>query len=1151
MDNLRRKRKYISILLIFTLFFMQLADVFPAKIFVKAEGIEVGTKEGNTAVPENPVEDTANIRMIFTTDLHGQLTTMNYETGEITKKGSLARAAKVIEKARNEAGQENTLLFDVGDTLYDYSTDYIYDCDENAAQPIYSAMASLGYDAITLGNHDFDYDLRYIQDQLQKAGLADKCVLSNVKDANTGKNIWNQNKIIERTVHTASGTAITVKVGVIGETVPSLSAKRTSYKGVLKTEDIVKNAQNEATALKAQGADIIVALAHSGIGSEEPAENAENASYALTKIPEIDVVLCGHLHKYFPSDLAASEEYYELSGVDAQTGLANGKNLIMIAEQGKAVGIADLTIQQENGVVSIVDRKSDIKMVTEDTEIDENINNNFMGNWQRDLVSNCSTILGEIASGIVYHNYFATLEDTAVIQLVNNAKIDYALKYINSDNTDYKNYHVIAASNYTKYGLDDQYDYVDFSGNFLQSYLSGIQRYRTALYIYKLTGKQLREWVELSASAYQTQVNVATNSAVNVTTITEQNILEKEWVTNWSNFFVFDGVEYVIDTTVAPRYNRQGEKISDSFRVKQLTVNGVNVNDSDTFILSSNKLPADIGLMKEISSQKVTTSKERCQIIVKNYIEENAMNGTLKNIQDNNWKVEFPENRRYVVQSGTNSEEIVKKESWFKGVLYEKDGYKYYLADFSKVDKKDITGPNIVATELNSAITNKDVVVAIEANDASGITSLKYALGKYPANSSVWQYAENVLNNRFTCSENGTYTILAEDTLGNKNVYYIRINNINKSVLQAPVVKTYTNRKTKITGTAEAGAKIYFELENGKTYTSTVTEKGTFSYKLPTQEAGKTVYVYVVDKKGRASARTVVTVKRTGPNKPAVNTVNSNSKIIKGNLNDSYVSVVALVDESTIYVSDDSGMEIYKNTELYDENYKIVEVPIKIDSKGTYSMQLPSLIEGETSVEIYTIDSLSRVSLGCNTTVVQRVPNKPQLGNDSITNLTKKVTIYTDEKCSVHVKVLDKVYSSNKAAYVESKNVYSYTVTIPKTNSGVEVKIYASNIAGNSASLTVKKKESAPNTPTLNKIKAGSKTITGKVHLIYNGDGEATVSNSKTKVYIKIKKKTYTAKIKNDGTFKVKVPKLKKGTTISYWAENANGTGIKGKRKVS
>ena len=115
----------------------------------------------------------------------------------------------------------------------------------------------------------------------------------------------------------------------------------------------------------------------------------------------------------------------------------------------------------------------------------------------------------------------------------------------------------------------------------------------------------------------------------------------------------------------------------------------------------------------------------------------------------------------------------------------------------------------------------------------------------------------------------------------------------------------------------------------------------------------------------------------------------------------------------------------------------------------------------------------------------------------------------------------------------------------------MEVAIYASNTKGNSASLTVKKQESAPDTPTLNAIKAGSKKITGKVHLIYNGTGTATVANSNTKVYVKIKKKTYAAKIKKDGTFTVKVPKLKAGTTITYWAQNANGTGIKGSKKIS
>ena len=201
-------------------------------------------------VTETPATTTgtavADLRMIFTTDLHGQITTTNYENGDFLKEGSIARANTLIQQARQEKGTANTLLFDVGDVLYDYSTDYIYDRDSSAEQPIYKAMATMGYDAITLGNHEFDYELTYVQNQLYNAGLADLCVLSNVTYVNTGKHVWNANKIIQKKLQTKDGKTVDINVGVIGETIPNLSKKRTDHTSILKTEDMVENTTKQA-----------------------------------------------------------------------------------------------------------------------------------------------------------------------------------------------------------------------------------------------------------------------------------------------------------------------------------------------------------------------------------------------------------------------------------------------------------------------------------------------------------------------------------------------------------------------------------------------------------------------------------------------------------------------------------------------------------------------------------------------------------------------------------------------------------------------------------------------------------------------------------------------------------------------------------------
>ena len=366
-----------------------------------------------TPTPSNP---TAQLRLMFTTDLHGALTTTNYETGSTKATGTLARCATLIKQSRAELPENNTFLFDLGDALYDYSTDYIFEQDNTAVQPIYSAMKSLGYDAITLGNHEFDYNLFYIQNQIANSGLQDICVVSNVTHATTKKHVWKENMMLTRKVTASDGSTMDINIGIVGETQPTLSSKRSKYANTLSTQDIIENTQEQAIALKAAGADLVVVLAHSGVGTENGSGSGSfsNVGYALTKIPEVDVVLCGHSHQYFPSSRSASSNYYEISGIDKETGLANGKNLIMVAANGAGVGIADLTVTKStDSTLQIVNRTSTIREATEDVTIDNDINNNYMGTWKNALISTYSNILGEISNPASYNNYFAPLEDNS------------------------------------------------------------------------------------------------------------------------------------------------------------------------------------------------------------------------------------------------------------------------------------------------------------------------------------------------------------------------------------------------------------------------------------------------------------------------------------------------------------------------------------------------------------------------------------------------------------------------------------------------------------------------------------------------------------------------------------------------------------------
>lgn len=1162
---------------------------------------------------EKKEDNTADLRMVFTTDLHGQLTDVDYSTGAVFSKGGLSKAVTLMNEAKKEVGAENTLTFDLGDVMYDYTTDYIYDSDESAIQPIYQAMASVGYDAITLGNHDFEYTLPYIQKQLNDTGLTDKVVVSNVKDANTGASIWNENKIIEKTLTKGNGQTMTVKVGIIGETIPKLSKKRCDYTGVLVGEDIITNVTKETAALKQQGADVIVVLAHSGVGDEYPTtEMAENVAYALTKIDGVDAVLSGHKHAWFCGD--GTTKYDSYAGVDPSTGLVNGKNLVMVANSGKGIGVVDLKMSNEDGTNRIVGRKSAIRKTKATTVADEAINNNYMGKWANTFIADSSEILCEMDASTELNNYLGTLEDDGIIQLLNDIGISYAMLYQNTVNTSTKGLPVVSAARYLKYGGGGGDDYYSMDSNFTRSDMFQLTSYRLQWWMYKVTGSQLREWLEWTASAYETAgqdilvdpskpssdaaVSSPSGSAVGSDTSgagalkqapfsdaaadrtaktgvskvsnTLQGILsykgseplqmtlQEEWRTDWSHYYVFDGIEYTIDTSVAPRYNYDGTLINNTNRITRMTRNGQDVKDTDTFLLVANRV-ASTALPSQFQTESLShTSTTYSREYVEEYLERESLVGTMKNTQDNNWDVDFPDDYQYVVQTGALADKFVSTKNWITELLDSSEDFYYYRADFSKMDGDDVTGPSLNLKALNDVETNNDVHVAVQATDPSGLYVVKYLQGKYLVNSSAWNDAKTA-GGEFVCSENGVYSVMAQDLLGNKTIRYIRIDNINKSILEAPKVDTYTNRKKTITGTAEPDATIYFELQDGKIYKSTVKENGTFSYALPPQKSSAKVFVYVTDSQGRASARTVVTVKRTGPNKPSLDKVVTSSRILTGDLNDENVYPVLIVDDKTAYVPKDATIrELYNKSEIYNDKYTVKDLNITTKENGSFTIELPHLLKAKAKVKLYTLDAIARISLVMSTTVAQVVPAKAVV--DEITNKSTKAYVYSEEKCtSAHVKIGKKTYTAKRAKKIASKNMYRYAVKIPRTDSGVKAKIYLKNVKGKSPVLTVTKVKLVPDTPKADKVKAGTKMVTGSVDIVSwaaSGSGvteeETTAENTGTKVFIYInKQKKRTATVYDDGSFEYKAKsKFNKGSKIVIRAKNKKGWSLKRKLTV-
>jgi len=923
-----------------------------------------------------------NLRIISTTDIHNQLSVEYYDNAGEKSKGSLAKAYTLIKQAR-AATSGASITVDVGDSIYGYGSDYIYKNAPDALQPIYGAMSEIGYDAITLGNHDFDYGVPYIKKQVSLAGFDNICTVANVYDAITGKNVWKDYLMIRKECPADDGKTYSVDIAIVGVTRPALSNYST-HTGELTTADMVEVVTEKAAKAKEEGADIVIVIAHTGIGKDNPALLSENEGYALSCIKDVDAVMCGHLHQNYPSTDFSARQYYQLPGVDQKTGLANGKPIIMIQDRGRGIGISDLKLKIGNdGFITVKSASCRIEYCQESTkEADEILK--YKDSFDAKIKDTYEEIVAELASGAGVNNYFGFLNDTLAMQIGNESRIREGILYKAKMGQTYKDYHVIAAGTYTKTGAEGKNDYLNFGGVLTIQDLLGIQSYnRDYVVVYRMTGAQLREWLEWSAGLYGYWNSVADYSDAKlrelITASGLSSFFSPTWMENWKYFAVFDGIEYTFDMSVAPRYNRYGEVLNSSAsRVRNLTCNGEPVTDEMQFLLVAqrNIVYNNPVVGSTILNQRVYNTQTYLVNQLQDYVSELGSYGAISLAYEDNWNVSVPGNT-YIMRSSEQSKSVAEQQPWYHSIMDETDQYVYYKTQFPDTALDDVSGPTLVIASTNKVKTNRDVTVAVQATDRSGVSVLKYTKGQYAADDPIWgtKDALDISGNSFTVTENGVYTVCAKDAHGNATVRHITLENMNRTILQVPDLNTYTNKKKEMTGTAEPGATVYVEAPNGVSYMADVLEDGTFSCAMPCHNSGTLLYVYVMDKQGRRSDKVEVTVVDNGPNYPDVDELTNKGKYITGTLNDeSYCQIFAVIG-SKVYVNGESGRKAYINSKKYSQSKTIVESSYSLKN-GKFSLKVAVQDTGKI-VKVYSVDTIGRVSALNQITVSEVAPNKP------------------------------------------------------------------------------------------------------------------------------------------------------------------------------
>ncbi|MCM3690361.1 metallophosphoesterase [Neobacillus niacini] len=286
-----------------------------------------------------------DLRILETTDLHAALVNYDYYQTKTDNTIGLVKTASLIHQARKEA--VNSLLFDNGDHLKGNPLgEYlvrIKGIQKGKIHPVYSAFNYLKYDAIAIGNHELNYGLKFLKSALK--GPKMPVVNATVYKAKAIKPYFKPYVILKRNVLDNQGQSHELHIGVIGFMPPQIMRwDKANLEGKVIARPIVEAAKEFVPKMKAEGADIIIALAHTGIDSEPYHPETENAVYYLSEIQEIDAILAGHSHGIFPG-----RAYKELPKVNIDEGKVKGKPVVMAGAFGSRLGIIDLSLEVQEG----------------------------------------------------------------------------------------------------------------------------------------------------------------------------------------------------------------------------------------------------------------------------------------------------------------------------------------------------------------------------------------------------------------------------------------------------------------------------------------------------------------------------------------------------------------------------------------------------------------------------------------------------------------------------------------------------------------------------------------------------------------------------------------------------------------------------------
>ena len=442
-----------------------------------------------------------NLTVMGTTDLHGNTLNWDYfknaEYDDSTHNDvGLAKVSTMVDQVRAEKGAENTLLIDAGDTIQGTPLAYYYakidPIDGDTIHPMAAAMNAIGYDAAALGNHEFNYGiplLRTFQSQLDFPLLG-----ANAIDDATGEPGFPPYVIKE--MHGIQGKP--VRVGILGLTNPGIAIwDKANVEGRMSFPGLVEQAAKYVPQMRAEGADVVIVSAHSGADTSSSYGDAlpypENAATLVAQqVPGIDAILVGHAHQEIPQRIVKNE----VTGED-----------VVLSEPlkwGQRLTLFDIDLSYARGKWTVKEVTSTVRntnTVPEDPTIVA-----LMEAQHSTVVNYVNSVIGTSTEAMSAGT--ARYEDAKALDFINYVQALEVKSNLTGADAGLPVLSIAAPFNK---------DAAIPAGNVSVRDIAGLYIYDNTLVGVKLTGDQVKEYLEKSAEYFKPITTPGTYSASQVT----------------------------------------------------------------------------------------------------------------------------------------------------------------------------------------------------------------------------------------------------------------------------------------------------------------------------------------------------------------------------------------------------------------------------------------------------------------------------------------------------------------------------------------------------------------------------------------------------------------------------------------------------------